>query len=231
VAYLLIADPELAAQLAADPICRWEGHEVVLVPAADELLSLAARRRPDLVILPDALPERPGLACARALRDRVGQRTLIALTARELSPALVREAVAAGCDKVVPAPLSREGVDELLKLVVPARTQDVRVPVEMGVEVHPGRRAATARNLSRHGMRLDLAAPLAPGERLALTVVLPPVPTRVRLEAVVVWSRPTAEGQATAGVRFEKLGRLERETIDAFIVSARTGAQPVPRQG
>jgi CheY-like chemotaxis protein len=224
MALVFIADPELAASIAADPICRSEAHELLHVGTSDQVLALAARRRPDLVILPETLPGGvPGPQCARTLRDQVGRHgTLIALVARQPSPAVMHQAAAAGCDRVLQAPASRDAVYQALKTVVPARTKQVRVPLDVLVEVSPGRQTATARDLSRHGMRLDLPDHLSAGARMDLTLQLPRFPTRFRVEAVVAWCRPTSDGTAVAGVRFENVGRLERQIIDAFIMTSRT---------
>lgn len=59
--YVLVVDDEPSICWAFDRLLREEGHEVVTAPSAEEGLRLAARRRPDLVLLDVRLPKEDGI--------------------------------------------------------------------------------------------------------------------------------------------------------------------------
>jgi DNA-binding response OmpR family regulator len=222
VALVFLADAELAAAFASDPVCRSERHEILLAPTGAQLLALASRQRPNLVLVPDTLSDMPALQCCRKMRQLVGPSgTLIVLITRQTSPDLAMKASVAGCDRVVQMPVSRDVFYELLKTVVPAAHKgQVRVAFEGPIELGDGR-TAQAHNISQTGMRLDLHAPLPPGARLKLTVRLPRIGNPVQLEAVVVWSRPKADGVSATGVRFVNVSRFDQQVLNVFVMTAK----------
>jgi CheY-like chemotaxis protein len=226
VALILIADQELAALAAADRVGTSGQHEVAVAASGEQLLVLAGRRRPHLVVLPLALPDMPAERCCRRLRALPGLRgTTVVVTARQPTPELTRRCLAAGCDRLVEAPVSREAFYGLLKGVVPGRTQSTRVALDAAVRLDDGR-VVRARNISRSGMRLDLDAPLPPGTPLRIELQLPRFQSPLRLTAFVVWSRQEpGGGPAATGVRFTNVDALDQRILDMFIMTAKTALQ------
>jgi CheY-like chemotaxis protein len=105
-----------------------EGYEVVQTFSAEEGISQATARLPDLVLMDVALPGLDGLAATRILKSREDTRSLpiIALTAQAMKEDVER-ASKAGCDGFIVKPLStRAFVKEI------SRFLDDRAPAGAG---------------------------------------------------------------------------------------------------
>jgi signal transduction histidine kinase/CheY-like chemotaxis protein len=109
---LLLVDPDpgrrrhLAAPLVA------ADYQVVHAEDAAQTIALVARRRVDLVVLDEALPDLGGLATCRRIRAELAQPLLpLVLCARAPTAALRAAATAAGVDELVASPVDP---DELL---------------------------------------------------------------------------------------------------------------------
>lgn len=100
-------DPGLARALRINLTAR--GHEVHLAADGASALSLAARHRPDVVVLDLGLPDMDGLEVLRGLRGWT-EVPVIVLSARDDEREKVR-ALDAGADDFVSKPF---GLDELL---------------------------------------------------------------------------------------------------------------------
>jgi PAS domain S-box-containing protein len=101
---LVVEDNEDAGESLVRLACAM-GHDVVLARDGEHALDLAARHRPQVVLLDIALPKLDGYETARLLRAQPGgaERTLVALTGFGL-PADKERAAAAGFDHHVTKP-------------------------------------------------------------------------------------------------------------------------------
>ncbi len=91
------------------------GHDVVLARDGEQALELAARHRPEVVLLDIGLPTLDGYETAQLLREQPGgaERTLVALTGWGL-PADKRRAAAAGFDHHVTQPADPRALAALI---------------------------------------------------------------------------------------------------------------------
>jgi two-component system cell cycle response regulator DivK len=103
---LVVEDEPLILDLIAILLER-AGHEVVRAATAEEALSLAVSRLPDLVLMDIALPGIDGLAATRILKSSPATRgvPVVALTAQAMR-ADAEEAARAGCDGFIAKPIS-----------------------------------------------------------------------------------------------------------------------------
>ncbi len=83
------------------------GYGVAQAASAEEGISLAVEKRPDLILMDVALPGMDGLEATRLLKAREETRAIpvIALTAQAMKQDTER-AVRAGCDGFIAKPLS-----------------------------------------------------------------------------------------------------------------------------
>ncbi|HLG93190.1 MAG TPA: response regulator, partial [Acidimicrobiales bacterium] len=162
---LLVVDDEAAFLRAMAISLRARGYEVEQARTGAAALELAARRRPDIVILDLGLPDLDGVEVLRGLRAW-SSAPVVVLSARHAEEAKV-EALDAGADDYVTKPF---GMDELL-----ARLRALQRRAEPGEE---RREVRTAHFL------IDLAAKTATrdGAEVKLT------PTEWRLVETLVAS-------------------------------------------
>lgn len=108
---LLVEDNELNRDMLSRRLIR-RGHEVVMATDGGEALEVAARERPDLILLDMSLPTLDGWEVARRLKadERLCSIPVIALTAHAMSGDRER-ALDAGCDEFDTKPVE---LDRLL---------------------------------------------------------------------------------------------------------------------
>jgi CheY-like chemotaxis protein len=106
---LVVEDEPLILDLITILLER-AGHEVMRSATAEEALSLAGSRPPDLVLMDIALPGIDGLAATRILKSSPATRgvPVVALTAQAMR-ADAEEATRAGCDGFIAKPISTRG--------------------------------------------------------------------------------------------------------------------------
>jgi CheY-like chemotaxis protein len=103
---LVVEDEPLILDLITILLER-AGHEVVRAATAEEAMSLAGDRPPDLVLMDIALPGIDGLAATRILKSSPATRgvPVVALTAQAMRED-AEEAARAGCDGFIAKPIS-----------------------------------------------------------------------------------------------------------------------------
>lgn len=115
---LLVEDNELNRDMLSRRLIR-RGFEVVMAGDGAEALDVAARERPDLILLDMSLPTMDGWEAARRLKADAALRGIpvIALTAHAMSGDRER-AIEAGCDEFDTKPVEFDRLltkmDELL---------------------------------------------------------------------------------------------------------------------
>jgi two-component system nitrogen regulation response regulator GlnG len=81
VSQILIVDDEEAVCWALGRALTREGHKVAVAPSAEEAFTLAARQRPDAVVLDVRLPGLDGLSALGRLRELTADAPVIVVTA------------------------------------------------------------------------------------------------------------------------------------------------------
>src|SRR5438270_6166583 len=76
-----VVDDEEAVCWTLQRALTREGYQVAVAPSAEEAFVLAARQRPDVVILDVRLPGLDGLAALRRLRELTHEAAIIVVTA------------------------------------------------------------------------------------------------------------------------------------------------------
>lgn len=78
---ILIVDDEASIGWAFRDFLSADGHTVDLAASAEEAIEIAARQRPDVVVLDVRLPRLDGLSAMRLLREQVGRAPIVVITA------------------------------------------------------------------------------------------------------------------------------------------------------
>lgn len=115
---LLVDDDPLSVELLRD-LLAWHGIAVVHAPAAEEGLALAARERPDLVMIDLSLPGMNGLDATRLLKqDPATRRVPVVMVSARAMKGDRQAALAQGCDAYLTKPLdTRTLAGEILALL------------------------------------------------------------------------------------------------------------------
>src|SRR5205823_11010646 len=79
--HILIIDDEEAVCWALKRALTREGHDVAVAASAEEAFGLAARRRPDAVLLDVRLPGMDGLTALGRLQELTGDAPVLVMTA------------------------------------------------------------------------------------------------------------------------------------------------------
>ena len=117
-ATILVAEDDEDNRLVMKMLLELRGYRVVVAANGHEALELAARERPDLMLMDLRMPLLNGLAAARQLRQHqlphLRRVPVIALSAYD--PAQHRNvALAAGCNEYVTKPINYDLLEQLIK--------------------------------------------------------------------------------------------------------------------
>ena len=95
------------------------GYEVLEATDGEQAMSLAAERRPALILMDLSLPRVDGLAATRRIRQHpeMGHVPIVAVSAHD-SADFHAEALAAGCNDYIPKPIDFDQLDALLLRVL-----------------------------------------------------------------------------------------------------------------
>ena len=112
---ILVVDDELDIAQSIALLLKNEGHAVSYAVTAKAALDLAAKQRPEVVVLDLGLPDMDGLDLAKRLRTLHGQRAprIICVTGRR--PEAEADALAAGCARFVRKPIDLPVLDSLIR--------------------------------------------------------------------------------------------------------------------
>lgn len=222
-----------------DSILRREDCEVLLASSGGELLELARRAQPSLVLIDQ---EAAGEECVRLCRSLKSGRLTSGI------PIVVMYPEAPEQDSRALADLGVEGV--LRQPTQHRVSQSVARLLGVGVREHPrfsveaparvlldGQSADVASrmiDLSQQGAQLEIDHPLQLGSGVTLTMSVPGTGDTLRLHATVV--RIMADplwGRNRLGLRFHPLGAEARgrlETLLDALAQAESAARRAPRQ-
>ena len=107
-ATILIVDDEERNRKLLDVLMKAEGYRTVAAVRGQEALDIAARDKPDLILLDMMMPGMDGFEVARALKNHpeTSEIPLVVVTSLD-DPASRQRALAAGADKVLTKPIDR----------------------------------------------------------------------------------------------------------------------------
>lgn len=148
---VLIVDDEPQLLRALGTNLKARGYDVDLAPTGETALVLAARKRPDVVILDLGLPGIDGVEVIRGLRGWTSV-PIIVLSVRETERSKV-EALDAGADDYVMKPF---GMDELLARLRAALRRAVQGEEEAVVETADFVVDLTSKRVTRSGSEVRL---------------------------------------------------------------------------
>jgi CheY-like chemotaxis protein len=117
-ATILVAEDDDDNRLVMKMLLELRGYRVVVAANGLETLDVAARERPDLILMDLRMPQLNGLAATRQLRQHSDAHLrcvpIIALSAYD--PAQQRNvALAAGCDEYAIKPINYDLLEQLIK--------------------------------------------------------------------------------------------------------------------
>jgi CheY-like chemotaxis protein len=182
------------------------------------------QRRPHLIVTSLDLPDRPGEALVRELREQPRTRTIPIVVLTRGSPAEHARAVRAGASDVLTRPLAHESLVQSVERFLAAPLTPSGLPrtrIESPVRLWDVQHSATGtlRNLSRGGCFVESAEWLPrEGHELNLDFGLPGFSTSLALTARLVWRRVApSRRQCGAGFRFLELDGGTSRKLGYFV--------------
>ncbi|HEU4402858.1 MAG TPA: response regulator [Candidatus Polarisedimenticolia bacterium] len=198
---------------------------ILTARSGTEALALCRREAPDLIFLDAGLPGSDGLETCRLLKADPDLRPIPVVIVT--GPEGREECVAAGCDDVLPRPVTQGSFLERVRRFAPLRErQEDRITVSLRVEFRVVSATYTAftKDLSPHGAFLKSPRPFAVGTPLTLTIHLPrrKEPLRVGGEVRrVVEEAPGSHLLPGIGVAFRNLSPEATRILKEFIKERR----------
>ncbi|MCU1453253.1 MAG: two component transcriptional regulator, winged helix family [Acidimicrobiales bacterium] len=154
-ARLLVVDDEPNILELLSAALRYEGFEVAVASTGNEALTVAARYKPDLLVLDVMLPDLDGFSVVRHMRGTGGDIPVLFLTARDAGEDKVA-GLTVGGDDYVTKPFSLDEVVARIRAVLrrtsgstavaPSRVQVA--DLELDEDTHEVRRGVTLVSLS-----------------------------------------------------------------------------------
>ncbi|HEX8502511.1 MAG TPA: response regulator [Pyrinomonadaceae bacterium] len=119
---VLVAEDHEDTRFLLRTVLERRGLAVVEAADGEEACDVAARERPDLILMDGGLPRLDGVAATRRLRGLDGQpRVPIVFLSGHAGPQHRRAALDAGCDDYVVKPFDLAQLDNILNRHLPAR--------------------------------------------------------------------------------------------------------------
>lgn len=174
VARILLVDDVLALIELQRSYLKRTTCRVLTARSAGQALEICRQERPDVVFLDAEMPGVNGREACRALKDDPLLRGIpVVLVAPE---ELRDEATRAGCDDVLPKPVTHVAFLECVRRYVALlERQEDRIPASVRVTFEARGRAYAAytKDVSPHGVFLKSPRPFTLGTRLRLRIHLP----------------------------------------------------------
>jgi CheY-like chemotaxis protein len=215
---LIVAPQPLDAELADTVLWRKNVERYVAASAA-EVRKLAARSRPDIIVLDKRLANAASVV-AQIREDALTRNVSIVVLARgDFDPSEVAF-LEAGANAILRLPPGPDWDDRLVRLIhVPTRRAtriDVNLQIESGFGVAGESMPVTALNLSVTGMLVESSQPLHVGDDLQFAFTLPGDTQLVSGTAIVVRQANAANQYGVELTRVEGDGRMR---IKRFVES------------
>lgn len=118
---ILIAEDYDDTRSLMKMLLQTKGHRVMEAVNGQEAVELAARERPDLILMDLNMPVMDGIAATHALRERPEMEAvpIVAITAHCGDGNWEMKARAAGCDDCVAKPVNFDVLDNVLARYLP----------------------------------------------------------------------------------------------------------------
>ncbi len=196
--------------------------QVLTASDASEALAIARRERPDVIVTDLGMPDMDGDVLCKVVKSEAGlAHTPVVLVVAGDDPTARERAVRAGADDVLVKPLSRialiDAVNRFLRSPLLRGQKRVSLDTDVLVLASGSRVTGRARNLSRGGMFIETAEPLAPAGEVRLDFALPEASSRLRPTARIVWRRDASGAPLGMGLQFLALDRRATERIEEFV--------------
>lgn len=224
-----------------DSILRREDCEVLLAASGRELLDLARRARPDLVLIDQETAGDEFLGLCRRLKSRRQTSAIsIVLMCQELGEEEIRMLGSLGIEGILRQPTQHKVSQSVARLLGVEVRDHPRFSIEAPADLLPdGQGSALASrmiDLSVQGAQLEIDHPVQLGSGVTLTFSLPRSGEALQLHATVV--RIHADplwGRNRLGLRFVPLEPPARDRLAALVddlaraeEAARRSARPRP---
>jgi uncharacterized protein (TIGR02266 family) len=218
---LVVDDAAMFRELQALFLAR-QGR-VITAASGEEGLELAARHRPDVILLDLFMPDLDGEETCRRLRaDPVLRDTpVVMLTASQRAEDYERS-IRAGANQVLTKPIHRvaliDAVSRYLQSPTPRGMPRVDVATAVRIRRAAGECIGRATNLSRGGMFIQASCDALPPEEVSLEFELPETRSLLTPTARVVWRREPEPGrEAGLGLRFVRIDGESVRTLSEFV--------------
>jgi uncharacterized protein (TIGR02266 family) len=220
---LVADDTELFRELGSIFLARL--GTVLTASTGNEVLEIARREQPDVMIVDFEMPDMCGDSLCRAVKsDRDLHRTPVVLVTSGQCAEDHARAVRAQADDVLMKPLNRIqlGLSVSRLLGDDRHLAPARVPFDEDVRVRLARAEATSwgfvRDLSRGGVFVESLGRLPVDTELDLDFRLPDARRPLCPSAQVMWTGLHPKSRAAGmGLRFLALDRSSTQQIDSFV--------------
>jgi uncharacterized protein (TIGR02266 family) len=198
------------------------GYQVFTATSGDEVLSVARRQKPDVILLDYEMPGMKGDEICRELKASGDTRHIpVIVVSQHYSRDILQKCIQAGSEDYLTKPLDQSlilrRVAEILNV---SDRRHLRATVVVTVDRGTTRKQfiGKAQNISESGIYLETSQPLEVGNVFQLSFLLPKLEERVsgRGEVVRVEQKDTS-GEYGAGIRFVEIPEVSISHIRKFV--------------
>lgn len=198
------------------------GYQVFTATSGDEVLSIAHRQLPDIILLDYEMPGMKGDEVCRALKSSDDTRHIpVIVVSQHYSHEILQKCIQAGSEDYLTKPLDQSlilrRVAELLNV---SDRRHLRATVVVTIDRGSTRKQflGKAQNISESGIYLETSQPLEVGNVFDLSFLLPKLEERIsgRGEVVRVEQKESS-GDYGAGIRFVDLPDTSVRNIRRFV--------------
>lgn len=198
------------------------GYRVLTAHSGDEVLSIAAHEKPDLILLDYEMPGMNGdEVCRRLKADERLRRIPVLIVSQHYSQEILQKCIRAGCEDYLTKPLDRsEVLRKVSEILDVSDRRHLRATVVVTVDRGTTKTQflGRARDISESGIFLETGQALEVGNVFHLSFLLPSVEQRVTGKGRVVRvEREEASGEYGVGIRFIDLPEASAERIRRFV--------------
>ena len=218
---LLADDVKLFLEVEKTYFLR-SGYKVFTALGGDEVLVIAGRSKPDLILLDYEMPGMKGDEICRLLKENPATRAIpILVVSQHYSQDIVDRCIRAGCEDYFTKPLDQaqilRRVAEILNISDRRHLRaEVRVTVDRGIT--KTQFLGKAKNISESGIFLESNRLLEVGNVFQLSFRLPRLDEQVSGRGEVVRVvREEDSGLYGAGIRFIEMPETAIDRIRAFV--------------
>ena len=230
---LIVDDVALLRTIAKNYFNRNE-YQLTTARSVTEALRVATAIHPHLIIMDAEMPEQDGLAGCRLIKNNPALFTIpVILVANDVGET-IEQCWQAGCDAVLPRPLSRRELVSVAKKLL--ELADRATPrIDHHVLINYGRNDVLewhdyAINVGNGGFYVATENTLEVGTRLQFELIIPGAKGPTRCQGRIAWQNTKGKNlrpdlPAGFGVEFIDLGRPARKELQKFVLD---GSRRIP---